>query len=311
MAIVDGLFVFRQVVEALIGAVAATGNFLLMFVIIKNKSLHSTTNYLICSLAMADTCVGIIGIPFVIVNNFQLPPHFYICLFMNCVIVCFTCVSVFNLVAIAIERFVAIKFPIFYRQNFQLKVSLVMMTLAWIFGITAGFVPMMGWHKKPEVLPGDKCGFLDVITYEYMIYMNFFAFILAPLCIIFLVYFYIFYILFKKSRQTAANASSDKDKEKMAVEARAARRISVVALVFAGCWLPLHILNCISYFTTFFNLPLLIIAIFLSHLNSAVNPFLYAWGNEKIRGALKKTLGMKNSVAPSGGTSGTAGWYPG
>ena len=140
-----------------------------------------------------------------------------------------------------------------------------------------------------------------------MVYMNFFAFILAPLCIIFLAYFYIFHILLKKSRQTAANASSDKNREKMAVEARAARRISVVAFVFAGCWLPLHILHCVDHFTSYSSEPLLVIAILLSHLNSAVNPFLYAWGNEKIRGELKKTLGIKTSVAQSGVTSDTAG----
>lgn len=242
-----------------------------------------------------------------IVNNLGLPWDFYGCLFMNCTIVLFTFVSIFNLVAIALERFVAITFPILHRTRFNLKIIGLMIAIAWGCGIFVGFIPLMGWHKDPPLSELYGCSFLSVIYFEYLVYFIFFGFFLIPLCAIYLTYAYIFYVIFKRGRSMAASGNADKDqKQSLKRESKAAQRIFIVVVVFTFCWLPIHIMNCISFFNNLFNLDAIILGILLSHANSAVNPFLYAWGNTKIREAMLKTLHIRSrAVHPAGANNST------
>ena len=90
----DGLGIFQQTAEATIALVSVLGNALVLYVVYRQKNLHTTTNYLIASLSSADFLVGAVGIPCVIVNNLGLPANYYGCLFMNCVIICMTQVGI-------------------------------------------------------------------------------------------------------------------------------------------------------------------------------------------------------------------------
>ena len=92
----DHVLLIQQIAEGLIGVVSIGGNALVMYVIARHKSFHTVTNYLIGSLAMADLLVGAIGVPVVMVNLMGLPHEFYSCLFMNCVIVVLTQISIFR-----------------------------------------------------------------------------------------------------------------------------------------------------------------------------------------------------------------------
>jgi hypothetical protein len=58
-------------IEILVAIFAIIGNALVIFVFIKDKRLRKKSNYYIISLACADFCVGIFGIPLAIllVNN--------------------------------------------------------------------------------------------------------------------------------------------------------------------------------------------------------------------------------------------------
>lgn len=62
--------------EFLVAFFAVTGNALVITVFCKDKRLRKKSNYYIISLACADFCVGICGIPLAIllVNNFRLFP---------------------------------------------------------------------------------------------------------------------------------------------------------------------------------------------------------------------------------------------
>jgi len=76
-------------------------------------------------------------------------------------------------------------------------------------------------------------------------------------------------------------------------ESSATKRIFLVLLLFTICWMPLQTMNCLSLFTGWFSQPGIIVAVFLSHANSAFNPILYALTNPKIMAAIKATVGLK------------------
>ena len=299
MVVVDDWFIVRQAAEALIGTLAAAGNIIILAAILSIPTLRTSTNSLLCSLAVADTCVGLIGIPFVIINNMELPHNYYGCLIMNSTIRLLTFISVFNLVAIALERFIAVRFPVFHRNNFSSKGSkavAVLITMTWLWGVLVGVIPLFGWFSSTGLGPDGSCQFTYVISYGYLVYFDFFGFFLIPMTIIYITYASIFVIIFRRSQPLSVTSNADKRiKRRLSREARAARRIFVVIVVFTVCWLPLHILNTLSLYTSLFSFPTLVVAILLSHLNSAINPLLYAWGNTKIRTAVYKLLHIKHT----------------
>ena len=69
LVMADTVWLVQLVFEVVIGVIAALGNGLVLGVIIHYKHLHTTTNYLIASLATADFLVGAVGLPFVIINR--------------------------------------------------------------------------------------------------------------------------------------------------------------------------------------------------------------------------------------------------
>ena len=82
-------------------------------------------------------------------------------------------------------------------------------------------------------------------------------------------------------------------------EIRAAKWFCVVLAVFALCWLPLHVMNTVTLFAGRNNLPAVIVAILLSHANSAINPVLYAYSNAKFAAAFRRLLRLPQRPASS------------
>ena len=119
----DPLSLTNVIIEAIIAVVAIVGNAVVLVALYKNKALHTVTNSLIASLAVADLLVGV-GIPLCMLPLFSLPHEFYSCLFVNCLIVILTGTSVLNLLAVAAERFIAIKFPFWYHANFTINLAM-------------------------------------------------------------------------------------------------------------------------------------------------------------------------------------------
>ena len=78
-------------------------------------------------------------------------------------------------------------------------------------------------------------------------------------------------------------------------EMKAARKFALVIGLFALCWIPLEMMNAISLWTGKTCLPCVYIAVWLSHLNSALNPLLYAYGSTAVRKAMLRTLCCRGS----------------
>lgn len=72
-------------------------------------------------------------------------------------------------------------------------------------------------------------------------------------------------------------------------EVKATQNLSIIVAFFMICWIPLYTMNCINAFCKecFIHETLIYFGIVLSHLNSAINPLLYAYHLKDFRGALR------------------------
>lgn len=118
------LNVSYTVVEILVAIVACVGNALVIAVFRRERRLRKRTNYYIVSLAMADFLVGLLGIPFAIMASVGLPTNLYACLFTVSLLVVLCTISIFCLVAVSIDRYWAILYPLAYSRNVTTKTAI-------------------------------------------------------------------------------------------------------------------------------------------------------------------------------------------
>lgn len=278
--------------EVLIGVASLLGNILVLWAVAITRRLRTVTNLFIVSLATADLFVAVVAIPCAIATYNGLPENnFYGCVFVNSIVILFTQSSVFSLLAIAVERFMAIKYPYAYETYFTSANAIKIIIVTWLLSIFIGLVPIMGWNLYPPTQA--HCAFTDVIDMKFMVYFNFFLCILLPLVIMLGFYGYIFHIVRKQMRQIASlqlNRNKDRKERQIIKEIKAAKSLAMILGFFAICWLPIHIMNSITLLCGD-KCPqpfeLLLAAIILSHANSAFNPLLYAYCNTLFRLAFK------------------------
>ncbi|GFR67740.1 adenosine receptor A1-like [Elysia marginata] len=303
--------------EVAVGLTSAVGNCIVLVAILRTRRLHTITNVFVGNLAIADIVVGFLVAPLAALSFKGLPQNFYGCVLVNSLILLFTNVSIFMLLAVALERFLAIKEPFIYQRVLTVRRAIKINMAVWLLGTLLGLVPLYGWNSGNKDI--ESCQFTAVITYEYMVYFQFFGLVLVPLSLMLSIYIYIFIIVRRHSRQTHAlhrhvqlnnptageRRQQDRDaadNRKFNKDVRAAKMFALLIVLFGVFWLPVNIFNCLSLFCPKeckFTYEALLVAIVMSHANSSINPFIYATSNSRIKKAIKVMFGWSGSIHDS------------
>jgi len=185
----------------------------------------------------------------------------------------------------------------------------VAVCLCWVLSFLSGLVPMLGWHHDPHlhgngngssigIDAGDAsivCKFTSVVRMDYMVYFNFFSCVVAPLAVMTALYGEIFRLICRQLERRAEATATGKgsggggSQRYYQKELRLAKSLALIVALFALCWLPLHVMNCVALFCpTACPLPKAAVytGIFMSHVNSALNPLVYAFRIKRFRATL-------------------------
>ncbi|KAH8334686.1 hypothetical protein KR074_001460 [Drosophila pseudoananassae] len=306
------------VFEVLVAIVSIIGNVLVIIVFRRERKLRRRTNYYIVSLAMADFLVGSLGVPFAILASIGLPRNLHACLFTVSLLVVLCTISIFCLVAVSVDRYWAILYPMAYSRNVRTRTAIFIISMCWVAGTIVGFLPLFGWHNK-DVGHNQECLFVEVMDYDYLVFL-YFATIITPALLMLAFYTHIYRVIIKQVRQIVTmNPASDLSRRSSAAavqvttapgrgghagtmlrvlgaarkrDVKATQNLSIIVLFFMICWIPLYTINCIKAFCPdcYVHPKLTLFCIILSHLNSAVNPVLYAYHLKDFRAALKNLL---------------------
>lgn len=112
------------VCEIFVAICAVLGNGLVIIVFSKERRLRRRTNYYIVSLAAADLLVGLFAIPFAILASIGLPTNLHACLFTVSLLVVLCTISIFCLVAVSVDRYWAILYPMGYSRTVRTKTAI-------------------------------------------------------------------------------------------------------------------------------------------------------------------------------------------
>ncbi|KAJ8379527.1 hypothetical protein SKAU_G00003050 [Synaphobranchus kaupii] len=286
--------------ELVIAVLAVLGNVLVCWAVCLNSNLQSITNFFVVSLAVADIAVGVLAIPFSITISTGFCAHFYGCLFIACFVLVLTQSSIFSLLAIAIDRYIAIKIPLRYNSLVTGQRAKGIIAICWVLSVIIGLTPMLGWNKYTDPTNSTcptgmmECLFEEVVVMDYMVYFNFFACVLVPLLLMLGIYLCIFMAARHQLKLIELKAvHGEKSRSTLQKEVHAAKSLAIIVGLFAVCWLPLHIINCFTLFCPHCDRPsvwIMYLAIILSHANSVVNPFIYAYRIREFRHTFRKII---------------------
>ncbi|XP_068630148.1 adenosine receptor A3 [Battus philenor] len=282
--------------EILVALVAVVGNAMVIHVFRRDRRLRRRTNYYIVSLAVADFLVGLLGIPFAILASVGLPRNLHACLFTVSLLVMLCTISIFCLVAVSVDRYWAILYPMCYSRNVRTRTAIWIISACWVAGAGVGLLPLFGWHAAVDSAPG--CYFVEVMDYNYLLFL-YFATIVTPSVLLAAFYAHIYRVVVKQmSAVVTVEGSHGRSAGGTMLrvlgaaqkrEVKATQNLAIIVFFFIVCWIPLYTINAVKAFIPELDIPntLTYFSIIFSHLNSAINPLLYAYHLKDFRAALK------------------------
>uniref|UniRef100_A0A8C1Q241 G-protein coupled receptors family 1 profile domain-containing protein n=1 Tax=Cyprinus carpio TaxID=7962 RepID=A0A8C1Q241_CYPCA len=232
-------------------------NLLVIISISHFKKLHTPTNLIILSLAVADMLVGLIVMPIEAIKLIETCWYFRdtFCRLFILIIGLLLQASLSNLVLIAIDRFVAVCHPLQYPQKITMTRMLIIV-----------------------------CLLIDLI----------FCF-LFPCTLIITLYLRIFYVAQKQVKVINSLMKSGKCVMEGSVrrksESKAALTLGIIVAIHLLCWIPYYILTLTE--NTAIPPTILYCLIWVLYVNSCLNPLIYALFYPWFRKSIKYILTLR------------------
>lgn len=151
-----GIIVLLAFLYGSISLIAVLGNGIVILVIIRNRKMQTVTNIFIANLALSDVIIGIFSIPFqfqaALLQRWVLPV--FMCSLAPFVTVVSVSVSVFTLTVIAIDRYIAVLYPL--KAGFQKKVAAIVLAFIWLVGIISSLPEALFFQVKMQKDDAEK-----------------------------------------------------------------------------------------------------------------------------------------------------------
>lgn len=191
-----------SIIDGVLFILILCGNCLTIAAVQFSRRLRSVvSNLFILSLAISDLLVGL-TVPYHLAFylDVTLGESHLICImkfFFN-IVAC--CVSIWNLIAIAADRYIAIVYPLHYSRWITRRVAVTVIIFGWISGAIIGVIPVF-WNNWAT---SSECEFDEVLPPWYMAGIVTPVFSLIWLCMLTL-YWRIWREAYKHAKQLRAS----------------------------------------------------------------------------------------------------------
>ncbi|XP_057179327.1 D(3) dopamine receptor isoform X2 [Triplophysa rosa] len=183
------------------------GNVLVCMAVVRERSLQTTTNYLVVSLAVADLLVASLVMPWAVylevVGGAWLFSRLYCNVFVTLDVMMCTA-SILNLCAISIDRYTAVVMPVLYNttHSSRKRVS-VMIATVWVLAFAVSCPLLFGFNTT------DDPTVCSISNPDFVIYSSVVSFYL-PFIVTLLVYVRIYIFLRRRRKRIAFRHGSCK-----------------------------------------------------------------------------------------------------
>lgn len=265
-------------------------NLLVLIAVCRNKKFHSAMFFFIGNLAFSDLLAGSAYIANIFLSGPMtiklVPVQWFI---REGTVFIALSASVFSLLAIAIERYIAITKVKVYGSTKTCRMFLLI-GACWVTSILLGGLPIIGWNCICN-LP-DCSAVLPLYSKKYIVFVvTVFTLILFSIVILYVR----IYLIVSSSHQEATNSQAY----------ALLKTVTIVLGVFIVCWLPAFTILLLDSSCSMQLCPVLSMAqVFFSvaTLNSALNPVIYMLRSKEMRREFLRVLccwGVLQSGRPS------------
>ncbi|XP_043801550.1 RYamide receptor-like isoform X1 [Apis laboriosa] len=274
--------------------IALTGNGLVCYVVHSSPRMKTVTNFFIVNLALGDILIALFCVPTSSISTLILqywpfgPELCPTVIYLQAVSVL---VSAYTLVAISIDRYIAIMWPLkprLSKRQAQLLILAVWM-LAMVISLPIAIVsklfqPSIQYKRCNQYICIEVWPSLEN-RYYYSIALLVLQYVI-PITV--LVFTYTSIAIMVWGKRPPGEAENIRDQRMARSKRKMVKMMVTVVIVFTVCWLPFNILNLImdnnetlGSWTWFPFVWMILHWLAMSH--SCYNPVIYCWMNARFR----------------------------
>ncbi|XP_056100546.1 trace amine-associated receptor 13c-like [Rhinichthys klamathensis goyatoka] len=260
-------------------------NLLVIISISHFKKLHTPTNLLILSLAVADLIVGLIVIPLMGITFIESCWYFgeTFCSLFLFIAFMVVSASLGNLVFISVDRYIAVSDPLRYTVRVTIDKVVCCIIINWLCSSIYSVIILYNTMFYPDT--HNRCyGDCSVyFKFEHVVADLIVTFV-APSSVIMSIYVKIFCVAKHQAKVVNSVAGASRSQRK------AAKTLGIVVMVYFMCWIPYYIVTLIdgNESSVEFN-----VTCWILYMNSCMNPLIYALFYKWFRISAKHIVTLK------------------
>ncbi|XP_051883179.1 5-hydroxytryptamine receptor 5A-like [Pristis pectinata] len=292
-------------------------NLLVLVTILRIKTFHRVPHNLVASMAVSDVMVAALVMPLSLVNELfgrRWRLGRVLCqVWISFDVLCCTA-SIWNVTAIALDRFWSITRHLEYTLKTRKRISNIMIVLTWALSAVISFSPLFGWGETYSA-DQENCQISQEPSYTILSTFGAFYF---PLGVVVFVYWKIYkaaklrigsskrnavvpmseILQVKEASQepqlrcavghTALTFQPDREAWRQQKEKKAAVMVGILIGVFVLCWTPFFVTELISPLCSCSVPPVWkSLFVWLGYSNSFFNPLIYTAFNKNYNNAFR------------------------
>ncbi|XP_033874437.3 trace amine-associated receptor 13c-like [Acipenser ruthenus] len=254
------------------------GNLVVIISISHFKQLHTPTNLLVLSLAVTDFLIGVIVMPFYMIQSIESCWYFgdIYCSMHSIFSLLLTSVSISNLVFIAVDRYVAVCDPLLYSTKITIPITWLFVAVSWLFSLF--YTMLITYFNNDAGLYSCPRDCLTVFDATWGLVDLVVTFVL-PCSAMVTLYTKVFIVAKRHARVIQQMSSADGSKSNIPKksERKAAKTLGLVVAIFLLCWVPYYVYTVVEAYIHFTSPPIVTNALtWIVYFNSCMNPIIYA-----------------------------------
>ncbi|XP_054263186.1 tachykinin-like peptides receptor 86C isoform X1 [Macrosteles quadrilineatus] len=283
-------------VFAIMLLVATGGNSIVMWIVLAHRRMRTVTNYFLVNLSVSDLMMALLNciFNFIFMLNSHWPFGSFYCTVNNFVANVTVAASVFTLVAISIDRYMAIVRPLQHRMSRCTARAAI--AVIWIASALLAFPCLL---YSSTMVKRYRNGQTRTVCYmmwpdgRYPFSMAEYVYNLVFLSLTYLVpvvAMAVCYTLMGRELWGSKSIGEQTQRQLDAIKSKrkVVRMFIIVVTIFALCWLPYH-----GYFIYAYHNNSVAASKYVQHIylffywlamsNAMVNPLIYYWMNNRFR----------------------------
>ncbi|KAI8129157.1 Tachykinin-like peptides receptor 86C [Lucilia cuprina] len=283
--------------------VAIAGNSIVLWIVTGHRSMRTATNYFLLNLSIADLLMSSLNcmFNFIFMLNSDWPFGTIYCTINNFMANVTVSTSVFTLVAISFDRYIAIVHPL-KRRTSRRKVRIIL-ALIWLLSCILSAPCLLYSNTMTKRYYNGKqrtvCYMLwpdgryptSILDYCYNIIILVITYGI-PMVVMLICYSLMGRVLWGSR---SIGETTERQMESMKSKRKVVRMFIAIVSIFAICWLPYHLFFIYAYHNNQVTSAKYVQHMYLGFYwlamsNAMVNPIIYYWMNKRFRLYFQKII---------------------